>query len=140
MVVFAVCVFMGDVFTRSQPQCLLLQHRVKQTDIQLFHRRGWAGERSCKKMSAKSGQGAIAESRKCVARFWKFFPHLLLCLSLVIYAALGALLFQYIEGGSISTTQQEYHEFLSEIVSTIQNLTGKSIIISNYFCQCFDTV
>uniref|UniRef100_A0A3Q3MNB9 Potassium channel, subfamily K, member 18 n=1 Tax=Mastacembelus armatus TaxID=205130 RepID=A0A3Q3MNB9_9TELE len=66
---------------------------------------------------------AKAESRKCAARFWKLFPHLLLCLSLIAYAALGALTFQYIEGGSNSTTQLEYHKFLGQIVSTVHNLT-----------------
>lgn len=75
------------------------------------------------KMSPRRGRRAEEESRKCAARFWKLFPHLSLCLSLVAYAALGALTFQYIEGGSESTTQPGYSEFLGEIVSTVQNLT-----------------
>lgn len=76
-------------------------------------------------VAVKKGINPKAESRKCAARFWRLFPHLLLCLSLVAYAALGALLFQRIEGGSDSSTEQEYDEFLGQIVSTVQNLTGK---------------
>ncbi|CAJ1057677.1 potassium channel subfamily K member 18 [Xyrichtys novacula] len=78
-----------------------------------------------KKMSAgiKRGISAKAESRKCAARFWRLFPHLVLCLSLVGYAALGALLFQLIEGRVSSTTEPKYHEFLGEIVTKVQNLT-----------------
>ena len=76
-------------------------------------------------VAVKRGISAKTESRKCAARFWRLFPHLLLCLSLVVYAALGALMFQYIEGGSEFTAPKEYHEFLGQIVSTVQNLTGK---------------
>nr|XP_046257978.1 potassium channel subfamily K member 18 [Scatophagus argus] len=64
-----------------------------------------------------------AESRKCAARFWRLIPHVLLSLSLVAYASLGALMFQHIEGGSASTTPQDYREFLGQIVSTVQNFT-----------------
>lgn len=73
----------------------------------------------------KRGINAKAESRKCAVRLWRLFPHVLLCLSLVAYAALGALLFQHIEGESASTTQQDYRLFLGQIVGTVQNFTGK---------------
>ncbi|KAM3606161.1 uncharacterized protein V6R79_011787 [Siganus canaliculatus] len=66
---------------------------------------------------------AQAESRKCAARFWRLFPHLLLCLSLVAYAALGALMFQRIEGLNPTTTPQDYQDFLKQIVCTVQNFT-----------------
>ncbi|XP_051280050.1 potassium channel subfamily K member 18 [Dicentrarchus labrax] len=79
-------------------------------------------------VAVKRGISAKGESRKCAARFWRLFPHLLLCLSLVAYAALGALLFQHIEGESASTTQQEYREFLGQIVRTVQNLTANASI------------
>ncbi len=76
-------------------------------------------------VALKKGINAKAKSRKCAARFWRLFPHLSLCLSLVAYAALGALMFRHIEGGSSSATPQEYHEFLGQIVITVQNLTGE---------------
>ncbi|XP_020482112.1 potassium channel subfamily K member 18 [Labrus bergylta] len=78
-----------------------------------------------KKMSValKRGISAKAESRKCEARFWRLFPHLVLCLSLVGYAALGALMFKHIEGGVESTQKLEFHKFLGNIVDTVQNLT-----------------
>ncbi|KAM7408097.1 hypothetical protein PAMA_001990 [Pampus argenteus] len=63
------------------------------------------------------------ESRKCAARFWKLLPHLMLCLSLVAYAALGALMFLYIEGGSPGV-RPEYRDFLGDLVTTVQNLTN----------------
>uniref|UniRef100_A0A3B4F4U3 Potassium two pore domain channel subfamily K member 18 n=1 Tax=Pundamilia nyererei TaxID=303518 RepID=A0A3B4F4U3_9CICH len=65
------------------------------------------------------------ESKKCAARFWRFVPHLLLCSSLVAYAALGALIFQHIEGHTPSAVQEEYHKFLCQMVETVQNLTGE---------------
>ncbi|XP_073338475.1 potassium channel subfamily K member 18 [Pagrus major] len=77
-------------------------------------------------VAVKRGISAKAESRKCAARFWRLFPHLLLCLSLVAYAALGALMFQHIEGGSTSSTTQDYHEFLGQIVGTVQNFTDNA--------------
>ncbi|XP_059215733.1 potassium channel subfamily K member 18 [Centropristis striata] len=77
-------------------------------------------------MSVKKRISAKAESRKCAARFWKLFPHLLLWLSLVAYAALGALMFEHIEGSSKSSTQQEYHDFLGQIVSKVENLTNNA--------------
>ncbi|XP_022072148.1 potassium channel subfamily K member 18 [Acanthochromis polyacanthus] len=74
-------------------------------------------------MSVKKGINAVNESRKCAARFWRLFPHLLLCLSLVAYAALGALIFKYIEGGNDYSPPQEYLKFLDDIVLTVQNQT-----------------
>ncbi|XP_041645996.1 potassium channel subfamily K member 18 [Cheilinus undulatus] len=72
-------------------------------------------------VALKRGISAKAESRKCAARFWRIFPHLVLSLSLVGYAALGALMFMHIEGRVPSTTKHEYHEFLEEIVKQVQN-------------------
>lgn len=76
-------------------------------------------------VALKKGINVNAESRKCAARLWRLFPHVLLCLTLVAYAALGALLFQYIEGKSASTTQKDYRLFLGQIVGAVKNLTGK---------------
>lgn len=55
-------------------------------------------------------------------RFWRLFPHLLLVLSLVAYAAVGALIFWFIEGGARSNpTEPQYQDFLQDLVQTIQN-------------------
>ncbi|XP_030581112.1 potassium channel subfamily K member 18 [Archocentrus centrarchus] len=62
------------------------------------------------------------ESEKCAARFWRFVPHLLLCSSLVAYAALGALIFHHIEGQQPSAVQQEYDNFLRQMVGTVESL------------------
>lgn len=77
-------------------------------------------------VAVKQRLSAKAQSRRCVARLGRLVPHVLLSLSLVAYAALGALLFQHIEGGSASTTtQQDYHKFLKQIVDTVQKFTGE---------------
>ncbi|KAK5907963.1 hypothetical protein CgunFtcFv8_016061 [Champsocephalus gunnari] len=81
-------------------------------------------------VAIKKGLSAKAESRKCAARFWKMFPHLLLCLSLVAYAALGALLFEHIEGGDPVPPNQEYQQFLQQIVTTVQNLSNSDNVSS----------
>ncbi|XP_071249232.1 potassium channel subfamily K member 18-like [Salvelinus alpinus] len=72
-------------------------------------------------MSVAEGkaQSSIEKSKKW--NLWKLFPHVFLILSLVGYAALGAVLFWYIEGGRVYNTEGEYREFLGELVRTIQN-------------------
>nr|XP_054605944.1 potassium channel subfamily K member 18 [Nothobranchius furzeri] len=78
-------------------------------------------------MTKKEKKGGSAdESSKCVARFWKVFPHLTLCGSLVLYATLGALVFQHIEGGSPSRTESDYQMFLGQLVHTVQNHSKNS--------------
>lgn len=47
-----------------------------------------------------------------------------LIVSLIAYAALGALLFHYIEYGDV-TIGKDYHLFLDGIVKKIQNHSGK---------------
>uniref|UniRef100_A0A3P9IYF6 Potassium channel domain-containing protein n=1 Tax=Oryzias latipes TaxID=8090 RepID=A0A3P9IYF6_ORYLA len=67
-------------------------------------------------MSAGSG------CEKCAAPLWRVFPHLALCGTLVAYAVLGALIFQRIEGGNKpSKIQEDYREFLGEIVDIVRN-------------------
>ena len=70
-------------------------------------------------------RSSIENSKKCTSKLWKLFPHVFLILSLVGYAALGAVLFWYIEGGRVYKTEREYREFLGELVRTIQNYPGK---------------
>ncbi|CAL8255590.1 unnamed protein product [Lota lota] len=74
-------------------------------------------------MSAPPKADKNREAPCCVC-LWKIFPHLFLSLSLVGYAALGALLFMNIEGRNDSNSTEEYHMFLGQIVTTIQNLTN----------------
>lgn len=78
-------------------------------------------------VAVKRRLSAKARSRECAARLWRLVPHVLLSLSLVVYAALGALLFMHIEGGSASSTQQEYQDFLGQIVDVVQNYTSEGI-------------
>ncbi|XP_077586595.1 potassium channel subfamily K member 18 isoform X1 [Stigmatopora nigra] len=70
----------------------------------------------------KPPKNPYSEPNLCKARVWKLLPHLMLCLSLVIYAALGACLFQYIEGRA-PPIKKEYHDFLGDIILHVQNLT-----------------
>ncbi|KAK2832672.1 hypothetical protein Q5P01_016561 [Channa striata] len=86
-------------------------------------------------MAAETGRKATVELRQCAARFWRLFPHLSLCLSLVAYAALGALAFQHIEGSSTSGTQRDYSEFLGQVVSTVQNLTYNGSCTRQYIVE-----
>uniref|UniRef100_A0A8C5CRB5 Potassium channel, subfamily K, member 18 n=1 Tax=Gadus morhua TaxID=8049 RepID=A0A8C5CRB5_GADMO len=71
-------------------------------------------------MSAPRKAGKNREAPCCVL-LWKICPHLFLSLSLVGYAALGALLFKNIEGRKEPNSTDEYHEFLGQIVQNITN-------------------
>ncbi|KAM6916444.1 potassium channel subfamily K member 18 [Xenentodon cancila] len=83
-------------------------------------------------VAVKKGTSVKDKCKKCAAPFWRFVPHLTLCGTLVAYAALGALVFQYLEGGSDSGTRDEYHQFLEDIVHIIQNNTNNmSNIVSS---------
>ncbi|KAM9364926.1 potassium channel subfamily K member 18 [Pholidichthys leucotaenia] len=73
----------------------------------------------------RRGISVKEQSRKCAARCWRFVPHLLLCSSLVGYAALGALIFQHLEGDLSNSDQQAYDTFLGDIVETVlRNFTN----------------
>lgn len=57
-------------------------------------------------------------------RVWRLVPHLVLVLSLVLYTALGALVFWAIEGGAKSNpNERQYQDFLHGLVQTVQNRT-----------------
>lgn len=76
---------------------------------------------------AKGKRGVEQKSNKsCAATFWKLFPHLTLCGTLVLYATLGALIFQRIEGRSASRHEDKYNGFLLEMVEDVQRDTSKS--------------
>ncbi|CDQ70442.1 unnamed protein product [Oncorhynchus mykiss] len=72
-------------------------------------------------MSVAEGKSRSSIEKSIKLNLWKLFPHVFLILSLVGYAALGAVLFWYIEGGRVYKTEREYREFLGELVRTIQN-------------------
>lgn len=76
-------------------------------------------------MSVAEGKSRSSIEKSIKLNLWKLFPHVFLILSLVGYAALGAVLFWYIEGGRVYKTEREYREFLGELVRTIQNYPGK---------------
>lgn len=67
--------------------------------------------------------------KSCTERLLRLFPHVLLSLSLVAYAFLGAILFEHIEGGSPSSTLHHYRHFLGQIVDDVQNTSGKLALI-----------
>ncbi|XP_019737435.1 potassium channel subfamily K member 18 isoform X1 [Hippocampus comes] len=73
----------------------------------------------------KQAMSPIGKFKANLVWFWKLLPHVMLCVSLVGYAALGALLFQYIEGRA-PPAKQEYHGFLGHIIRHVQNLTNNS--------------
>ncbi|XP_038160512.1 potassium channel subfamily K member 18 [Cyprinodon tularosa] len=74
----------------------------------------------------------VPESKKLYARFWRLFPHLTLFCTLLGYTVLGALIFMQVEGGSESSTDQEYHAFLERIVQTVHvNIKNSSYTIND---------
>lgn len=65
-------------------------------------------------------------------RVWRVVPHLVLVLSLVLYAALGALVFWIIEGGAKSNpTEPQYLDFLRDLVQTVHDHTKKNSSTEN---------
>ncbi|KAK0146915.1 Potassium channel subfamily K member 18 [Merluccius polli] len=75
-------------------------------------------------MPAPRKAGKARDAKPCAVRLWKVFPHLFLSLSLVGYAALGAVIFKNIEGQKKSASTEDYHKFLGQLVATVQNLTN----------------
>lgn len=72
--------------------------------------------------------GNPSERSRCYKFFWRLFPHVFLILSLIAYAALGAVVFCKIEGGRDVSNQQPYQEFISKLMAK-KNASGKS-----YYC------
>ncbi|KAG7462544.1 hypothetical protein MATL_G00185990 [Megalops atlanticus] len=79
-------------------------------------------------MSVAAEEGRSLEERSRCSRLLSIlFPLACLFVLLVSYAALGALLFEYIEGGSDHTKlTEEYREFLRGLVNTVQNPSDNS--------------
>lgn len=76
-------------------------------------------------VAVKEGRSS-REKSKSVSLLWRLFPHVFLILTLVAYAALGAVLFKHIEGGDGEPkTIEEYHTFLDDIVDLIRKNPGE---------------
>ncbi|XP_077351571.1 potassium channel subfamily K member 18 isoform X2 [Festucalex cinctus] len=89
-------------------------------------RRGQWRKEKMRSTLDKQAMSPICELKACTEWLWKMLPHVMLCLSLVVYAVLGALLFQYVEGKA-PPAKQEYHSFLGNIIRHVQNLSNNSL-------------
>ncbi|XP_053489422.1 potassium channel subfamily K member 18 [Ictalurus furcatus] len=76
-------------------------------------------------MSVEEGRARPASRRTAVKCMWALFPHVVLILSLIGYAVLGALLFQVLEGRSRNDTD-EYRNFVRQVVATVRNHSDES--------------
>ncbi|KAF4084377.1 hypothetical protein AMELA_G00127970 [Ameiurus melas] len=76
-------------------------------------------------MSVEEGSARPASRRTAVKCMWTLFPHVVLILSLIGYAVLGALLFQVLEGRSRNDTD-EYRNFVLQVVATVRNHSDES--------------
>ncbi|RXM32639.1 Potassium channel subfamily K member 18, partial [Acipenser ruthenus] len=69
-------------------------------------------------MSVEEGKNNLGKLR-CSNIFWTVFPHVSLILSLVCYAALGALLFRHLEGKRVP--DGDYDRYLDELWDLFNN-------------------
>lgn len=73
---------------------------------------------------AVKGESARPAARRTLGKWmWALFPHVVLILSLIGYAVLGALLFQEIEGRPRNDTD-EYGVFVRQVVELVRNDTS----------------
>lgn len=77
-------------------------------------------------MSVEEGRARPVSRRTAVKCMWALFPHVVLILSLIGYAVLGALLFQVLEGRSRNDTD-EYRSFVLEVVETVRKHSGMNV-------------
>ncbi|MCJ8736578.1 hypothetical protein PDJAM_G00014100 [Pangasius djambal] len=71
-------------------------------------------------VAVEEGRARPAARRTAVKCMWALFPHVVLILSLIAYAVLGAFLFQGIEGKPKNDTD-EYRNFVRQVVATVRN-------------------
>ncbi|KAM9466355.1 potassium channel subfamily K member 18 [Clarias gariepinus] len=71
------------------------------------------------------GRARPAARRTAVKFLWSLFPHVVLILSLIAYAVLGALVFQLIEGNPRNDTE-DYRNFVRNVVATVRNHSDQS--------------
>ncbi|KAI7804739.1 K2P18.1 potassium channel, partial [Triplophysa rosa] len=62
----------------------------------------------------------------CARWIWRLFPHVFLILSLMAFAALGALIFERIEKRESYDESKEIQRVVRKVVETVQNHTGNS--------------
>ncbi|KAB5562005.1 hypothetical protein PHYPO_G00013000 [Pangasianodon hypophthalmus] len=76
-------------------------------------------------VAVEEGRARPAARRTAVKCMWALFPHVVLILSLIAYAVLGAFLFQGIEGKPRNDTD-EYRNFVRQVVATVRNHSDES--------------
>ncbi|MCI4382371.1 hypothetical protein PGIGA_G00014120 [Pangasianodon gigas] len=76
-------------------------------------------------VAVEEGRARPAARRTAVKCMWALFPHVVLILSLIAYAVLGAFLFQGIEGKPRNDTD-EYRNFVRQVVATVRNRSDES--------------
>ncbi|XP_067310695.1 potassium channel subfamily K member 18 [Pseudorasbora parva] len=78
-------------------------------------------------MSAKVEQERKSDAKgRCARLFWRLFPHVLLILSLMLYALLGALIFQRIENRNRYNESEQMDALVRKVVETVQNHSDTS--------------
>ncbi|KAG7328605.1 hypothetical protein KOW79_008549 [Hemibagrus wyckioides] len=76
-------------------------------------------------VAVKERRARPAVRRKAAKCMWALFPHVVLILSLIGYAVLGAVVFQVIEGRPRNDTD-EYRNFVRQVVATMRNHSDES--------------
>ncbi|XP_016319065.1 potassium channel subfamily K member 18-like [Sinocyclocheilus anshuiensis] len=77
-------------------------------------------------MSVGVEEGRKSDSkRRCARLFWRLFPHVFLILSLILYAVLGAQIFQHIEKKPLNEPEN-ISAVARKVVETVQNHTDVS--------------
>lgn len=79
-------------------------------------------------MSVALEEGTKSNSKgKCARWIWRMFPHVFLILSLILFAAFGALIFERIEKKESSDESEKMRWVVREVLETVQNHTGMTL-------------
>lgn len=84
-------------------------------------------------MTVEEGRVRPVARRNAAKCMWALFPHVVLILSLIGYAVLGAVVFQEIEGRQRNDTD-EYRNFVRQVVATVRDHSGMSM---QYYFNAF---
>lgn len=63
---------------------------------------------------------------RCARLIWRLFPHVFLIVSLILYAVLGAQIFQQIEKRT-NNESERIRAAVQKVVETVQNHTGLTL-------------